>query len=79
MGLATRFIGCHGSTIWARYFEVTLAALGHLRDAGGGSGNTDLVAPGLFVLNNTDRVWFTVSFFTPFVLLVAFFNGAGGT
>jgi uncharacterized RDD family membrane protein YckC len=68
------------SVVWAIvYFGVTI---GGPRSATIGMRVMDLElrtwygAPGYFVLGAVHAVgfWFTVSFFTPFVLLVAFFN-----
>jgi uncharacterized RDD family membrane protein YckC len=80
LGFALYWILSPASVVWAVvYFGVTL---GGPRSATVGMRVMDLEMrtwygePGYFVLGAVHAVafWFTVSFFTPFVLLVAFFN-----
>ena len=80
LGWALYWLLPPASVIWALvYFGVTL---GGLRSATIGMRVMDLEmrtwygAPGYFVLGAVHAIafWFTVSFFTPFILLVAFFN-----
>jgi uncharacterized RDD family membrane protein YckC len=80
LGWALYWLLPAGSVIWAIiYFGITL---GGPRSASIGMRVVDLEmrtwygAPGYFVLGAVHAIgfWFTVSFFTPFVLLVPFFN-----
>jgi uncharacterized RDD family membrane protein YckC len=80
LGWAMYWILPGASVVWAIvYFGVTI---GGPRSASIGMRVMDLElrtwygAPGYFVLGAVHAIafWFTVSFFTPFVLLVAFFN-----
>jgi uncharacterized RDD family membrane protein YckC len=80
LGFALYWLLPPGTVIWALvYFGVTL---GGARSATVGMRAMDLEmrtwygAPAYFVLGAVHAIafWFTVSFFTPFVLLVAFFN-----
>ena len=80
LGWALYWILPGASVVWAIvYFGVTI---GGPRSATIGMRVMDLElrtwygAPGYFVLGAVHAIafWFTVSFFTPFVLLVAFFN-----
>lgn len=81
LGFALYWLLSPATVVWALvYFGVTL---GGSRSATVGMRIVDLEmrtwygAPAYFVLGAIHAVafWFTVSFFTPFVLLVAFFNG----
>jgi uncharacterized RDD family membrane protein YckC len=83
LGWALYWLLPGASVIWAiAYFGLTL---GGPRSATVGMRVMDLEmrtwygAPAYFVLGAVHAVafWFTVSFFTPFVLLVAFFNARG--
>jgi uncharacterized RDD family membrane protein YckC len=80
LGFALYLLLPAGTVIWAIvYFGLTL---GSTRSATIGMRVVDLEmrtwygAPGYFVLGAIHAIafWFTISFFTPFVLLVAFFN-----
>jgi uncharacterized RDD family membrane protein YckC len=80
LGWALYWLLPPASVVWAIvYFGLTL---GGLRSATIGMRVMDLEmrtwygTPGYFVLGAVHAVafWFTVSFFTPFILLVAFFN-----
>jgi uncharacterized RDD family membrane protein YckC len=80
LGFALYLLLPAGTVIWAIvYFGLTL---GSTRSATIGMRVVDLEmrtwygAPGYFVLGAVHAIafWFTISFFTPFVLLVAFFN-----
>jgi uncharacterized RDD family membrane protein YckC len=83
LGWALYWLLPPASVIWALvYFGLTL---GGERSATIGMRVMDLEmrtwygAPAYFVLGAVHAIafWFTVSFFTPFILLVAFFNARG--